>query len=331
MQQPDQEAVQEADGGRREQRHHDRPGKAGVGAPGYAEQQSAGQRDDSRNRQIDAATHQHQRLSHRGDGEEGGERNDRHDVGQTLAVYRLLDELRAAHPGVEIESCASGGGRVDLAILERTDRVWTSDCNDALERQAIQRGLSMLLPPELMGAHVGPATSHTTGRRHTLAFRGATALFGHLGVEWDLLRLDDDEIAALAGIIDIHRRHRHLLHEGEFVRFDHPGTEALAHGVYATDRTEAIVAYVQLTTAPALAPAPLRLPGLDPDRRYRVAPIPLPGGRTSPLGRGRLWLDDGLVLSGRQLAAHGVQLPVMTPESALLLHLRATADAGGRR
>ena len=58
---------------------------------------------------------------------------------QTLALYRLLDEIRAAHPGLEIESCSSGGARIDLAVLERTDRVWTSDCNDALERQAIQR------------------------------------------------------------------------------------------------------------------------------------------------------------------------------------------------
>ena len=60
--------------------------------------------------------------------------------GQTLAAYRLLDELRAAHPTVEIESCSSGGGRVDLGIAVRTDRFWTSDCNDAVERQRIQRG-----------------------------------------------------------------------------------------------------------------------------------------------------------------------------------------------
>jgi alpha-galactosidase len=78
---------------------------------------------------------------------------------QTLAVYRLLDELRAAHPGVEIESCSSGGARVDLGILERTDRVWASDCNDALERQAIQRWTGLLLPPELIGTHVGPPRS----------------------------------------------------------------------------------------------------------------------------------------------------------------------------
>ena len=105
---------------------------------------------------------------------------------QTLAVYRLLDELRARHPGVEIESCASGGGRVDLGILERTDRVWASDSNDALERQAIQRWTGLLLAPELVGAHVGPPRAHTTGRTHDLSFRVATALFGHFGFEWDV-------------------------------------------------------------------------------------------------------------------------------------------------
>ena len=43
--------------------------------------------------------------------------------------------------------------------------------------------------PEVMGAHIGPPRSHTTGRRHSLGFRAATALFWHLGVEWNLLTL----------------------------------------------------------------------------------------------------------------------------------------------
>ncbi|HQN52708.1 MAG TPA: alpha-galactosidase, partial [Phenylobacterium sp.] len=84
---------------------------------------------------------------------------------QTLAVYALIDRLRAAHPDVEIESCASGGGRADFEILKRTDRIWTSDCNDPVERQTIQQGFSIFFPPEVMGAHVGPAASHTTARR----------------------------------------------------------------------------------------------------------------------------------------------------------------------
>ena len=43
---------------------------------------------------------------------------------QTLAVYRIFTDLKAAHPGLEIESCSSGGGRVDLGILEVADRIW---------------------------------------------------------------------------------------------------------------------------------------------------------------------------------------------------------------
>jgi alpha-galactosidase len=242
---------------------------------------------------------------------------------QTLAVYRLLDELRGRHPTVEIESCSSGGGRIDHEILDRVQRVWTSDCNDALERQTIQRGASMLIPPEVMGAHIGPERSHTTGRRHDLAFRAATALFGHLGVEWNLLSLGDDELDALAEVIALHRRLRPLLHGGDTVRF---ATEAayVAHGVYATDRSEAIVSFAQVATAPSLTPPPFALPGLDPDRAYRVTHVPLPGERLGPSRTVPAWWNDGATLTGAALAATGLQLPSLNPESAVLLHLVAS-------
>src|SRR5674476_1640428 len=102
---------------------------------------------------------------------------------QTEAVYRLMDEIRAAHPGLEIESCSSGGSRVDLGILERTDRVWVSDCIDPHDRQQMMRWTQQLIPPEYMGAHIASGVSHTTGRSHDFGFRAATALFGHLGIE----------------------------------------------------------------------------------------------------------------------------------------------------
>ena len=105
---------------------------------------------------------------------------------QTLAFYRLLDDLRAAHPAIDWESCASGGGRVDLGVLERVQRFWTSDMTDALARQQIQRWTTQLVAPEYLGAHVSAPTSHTTGRTLPLDFRAATALFGSFGIEWDL-------------------------------------------------------------------------------------------------------------------------------------------------
>jgi alpha-galactosidase len=248
---------------------------------------------------------------------------------QTLALYSLLDELRSRHPLVEIESCAGGGGRIDHEILRRTERVWTSDCNDALERQTIQRGASMFIPPEVMGAHIGPPRSHTTGRVHTLAFRGATAMFGHLGVEWNLLELDERDRAELAQVIALHKRFRPLLHSGDVVRIDtdHDGGDqhsrpvSHAHGVYAPDRSEALVAFVQLRTGTSLAPPPLRLPDLDPAKCYHVEVIDLPRAGRVPARRQPAWIAAGIDLTGRQLAVHGLQMPVMNPESALLIHL----------
>ena len=133
---------------------------------------------------------------------------------QTLAFYRLVDALRARHPRLEIESCASGGGRIDLGVAQHTQRVWASDTIDPLERQMIQRGLELVLPLEMIGAHVGAARAHTTGRTTSLPFRLATALFGHSGIEWDVTTLTEDERTAVRAWVSLYKEQRGLLHWG---------------------------------------------------------------------------------------------------------------------
>jgi alpha-galactosidase len=233
---------------------------------------------------------------------------------QTRAVYQLIDQLRAAHPHVEIESCASGGGRIDQEILRRTERVWTSDCNDALERQIIQRGTSMLVPLEVMGAHIGPPTAHTTGRRQSLAFRGATAMFGHMGVEWNLLTLRDDQQIQLRHIIDLYKQHRELLHSGDFVRYDITSdNSAVAHGVISTDKRNALMSYVQLSTAQGLVPSLWKIHGLLNDVEYTVTYVPLGDSRE----------HAPLMMTGDQLGRVGIQPPMLFPESAVLIYLKS--------
>jgi alpha-galactosidase len=104
------------------------------------------------------------------------------------------------------------------------------------------------------------------------------------------------------------------------VRVDHDDPHALVQGVVAGDRSRALFAYVQLTSGQALLPRPVRIPDLDPERRYRVSLVDLPG-RTGGrhLTRDAMPIESGLELSGRQLAAHGVRLPVVDPESVELL------------
>ncbi|SFJ65586.1 alpha-galactosidase [Cellulomonas sp. KH9] len=243
---------------------------------------------------------------------------------QTLAAYRLLDALRARHPQVEFESCSGGGGRVDLGILERTDRVWTSDTIDALERQTIEAGTGLLVPPEMLGSHIGSPASHTTGRHHDLSFRGATALFGHLGVEWDLTAATPAERAEVARWVATYQEHRDLLHHGRTLRTDDPDPALRVHGVVALDGREAVVAVVQVAAGVWAPPGRLRIPGLDPGTTYDVRPL-APADHIAPHHRGGLprWWGHGTRLSGRSLATVGVQLPQQHPERTVLLHLTA--------
>ena len=244
----------------------------------------------------------------------------------TAALYRLLDELRERYPGLEIESCAGGGGRIDLGILERTDRVWPSDCNDALERQQIQRYTQLLVPPELVGSHVGAHRAHTTGRTHDLDFRAATAWWGHLGIEWDLTTASGADLAQLRRWVDLYKQHRTLLHNGVAVVADHPDPAVWVQGVVARDRSEAIFGVVTVDRSTTWPPGRVRLPGLDPERRYLLRPLP-PADRYPGAVQFPGWWDGGVTMSGRALDRVGVQIPAMFPETAHLI--RASAEAEG--
>ncbi len=176
---------------------------------------------------------------------------------QTLATYRLMDELRRRHPALEIESCSSGGARIDLGVLARTDRVWPSDCIDPIERVRIVSGVSTLLPLELIGTHVASGRSRTTGRQHDLALRLAVALFGHQGIEWDITTATQDERLALAQWVSQAKSLRPLLHRGELVRLERPNDPGTAaFGVVAQDRSEALFALVR--ARPSLSRRPRR-------------------------------------------------------------------------
>ena len=244
---------------------------------------------------------------------------------QTLAVYRMLDALRAAHPGVEIESCSSGGGRIDLGILERTDRVWASDTNDALERQTIQRWTASVVPPELIGAHIGPARAHTTGRVHSLSFRAITALFGHFGIEWDIRSLTDEIATELAMTIELHKRYRGLLHHGVTVNADLADPAYRLHGVVSQNSDQALFAFVSLQTSSAELPGNIAFPGLDADRNYAVSVVYPDLSAATKEAAPSGWAASGIVVSGRFLGTAGVPMPNLLPEHAVLIELAAVS------
>lgn len=243
---------------------------------------------------------------------------------QTLAFYTMLDELRRLHPGLEIESCSSGGARADLGVLARAVRIWDSDCIDALDRQQIQRWTSLLVPLAMQGTHVGSPVAHTTGRRHSLSFRAATALFGNMGIEWDITTTTMQERDELAWWIALHKHWRDVLHRGRYLRVDSADAALLAHGVIADDASRALFS-VCLLTSSAYAPiGRVRLPGLAPDGVYRatvIRPEVTLGGQRQPD-----WVGHGAVSTGAALATLGLAVPAMHPEQAALIEVHRIED-----
>ncbi|MFZ1411194.1 MAG: alpha-galactosidase, partial [Micropruina sp.] len=244
---------------------------------------------------------------------------------QTKAVHRLMVELKNRHPGLEIESCCGGGGRVDLGIMEFCDRIWVSDCIDAHERQRMVRYTGLTLPPELMGTHVGSGRDHTTKRTHGLTFRAGTAIWGHMGVEWDLTTASGADLAALGEWVQFYKDTRDLLHSGTVVHEDLSNPAILLEGVVAADRSDALYRLAAIDFTLTWPLGRVTLPGLDPDRTYLVtAQAPGDAAVTVPtVPAAPAWAESGVRLSGRVLAEVGIMGPLLNADELVLI--RATA------
>ncbi|WP_036319747.1 alpha-galactosidase [Microbacterium indicum] len=247
---------------------------------------------------------------------------------QTLALYALLDELRLRHPGLEIESCSAGGARIDLGILDRTDRVWASDCNDPVERGRIERWTGLLLPPELIGGHIGPGEAHTTGRATSLSARMASAFFGHAGIEWNLLECTDEELAEVARWVAEHKRLRPLLHGGRAVHADGLDAGAALDGVVAHDGSRAVYRWSRTETAPAARSGSVVLPGLPAAGSYTVRILDFAGGPRTMQDLEPAWVEGarseaGLTVPAALLGTVGLPLPTLAPQHALIVEVSA--------
>ena len=195
-----------------------------------------------------------------------GGRPGRHD--QALAVYALLDELRERHPGVEWESCAAGGGRIDLGMLERVragldlrhDRRAGPAVDPALDRPAGTAGVPGRARVGAVLAPDRPVHADVAALRHgpVRPPRASSA---------DITQADQDDLAELAAWIRaVQASIAALIHSGRMVRIDTPDDTAWMHGVVAAGRVGCLMSYVQLDEPRNDQPAAMRVAGSRPAR-----------------------------------------------------------------
>lgn len=214
------------------------------------------------------------------------------------ALNTMLDELRERFPDLEIENCASGGNRLSLAMLARTDAAWLDDRTDPSSRvRHSLQGLLGLLPPSYMLSFAAAAlegADETRSNSASYVFR--SRMLGTPGMSWSLGGMAGYERSSLTADITIYKRVRPIVQQGAPILLSPQvlvsgwsGWDAVEH-VVAGGREAVVMAY---NTFDAPETAVVRPKRLIPEARYTVESA-----------------DRGIVgsASGRALMADGIEL-----------------------
>ncbi|HQR79833.1 MAG TPA: alpha-galactosidase [Actinomycetota bacterium] len=182
------------------------------------------------------------------------------------ALYEIVREVKSRHPGVLIEACASGGGRIDFGALGVFDDFWTSDNTDAADRLEIQRGYSLVYPPRAMRAWVTDVPNFLSQRSIPLPFRFHSAMMGSLGIGCDLTEMSEADLKKSAKLVAEYKKLRPLMRT--FHRLENPSDNDYRLFQYSADEGAVLFAFLPAGRVGHTATT-VRLRGLDPEARYR--------------------------------------------------------------
>lgn len=160
-------------------------------------------------------------------GEGGGTKDRRLWVEHVHALYEIWSELRRDHPDVELETCAGGGGRIDLGILRYAAQCWPSDNTDPFDRLFIQHGFTQFYAPQIMMCWVTDTPSGAGKANRSIAYKFHSAMCGGLGIGADINRLSPEEAAEYKRHILQYKEIRETILGGDLFRLRPPGESGL--------------------------------------------------------------------------------------------------------
>jgi alpha-galactosidase len=212
-------------------------------------------------------------------------------------LYSILDEIRAKHPQVEVESCSGGGSRVDLGIMHYTDEVWPSDNTDAFDRLLMQDGFSYAYTPGVMMAWVTDSPTSVNQRNLSLEYRFLSSMQGALGIGANLNKWKPEDFATAKKMVAQYKQVRETVQRGSLYRLISPqdGSEQSVTETVSEDRRHAVT-FAFLHSSQMLHPFPrIYLRGLKPDAMYRIAALDGKLSADTPeTASGAFWMQQGV-------------------------------------
>ena len=152
-----------------------------------------------------------------------------------LGTYHFFEEMRRQLPELVIENCSSGGHRLELSMMSRSDMASFSDAHECPEIPLIAADLNRLILPRQ--SQIWAVIRHTDSIRRIIWSLSA-ALLGRMCLSGHVARLDDRQMQAVREGVEFYRRAAPVIRKGStrvyrrgITAYDH------AHGWQVTVRT----------------------------------------------------------------------------------------------
>ncbi len=209
-------------------------------------------------------------------------------------LYNVLERVKEKYPNIPMMLCSGGGGRSDYEALKYFTEFWPSDNTDPVERIFIQWGYSHLFPAKSIAAHV------TSWGKQPIKFRVDVASMCKLGFDIRVTEMNDKELAFCQQAVKNFKRLENVTLNGNQYRLVSPYENNHAAIMYTDNsKQKAVLFAFDIHPRYGEQTYPVRLEGLDADKKYKVEEINLiPGTSSSIKANGKTFSGDYLMKVG---------------------------------
>lgn len=216
-------------------------------------------------------------------------------VDYVKGLYKVLDRLRAKYPKVPMMLCSGGGARVDYGALKYFTEYWPSDNTDPLERIFIQWEDSYFFPAIASCNHI------TDWGKQPLKFKTDVAMMGKMGYDIVVSKLSPDDLAFSQQAVKTYKGLSDIIWHGDLYRLQSPWENNAASAMYVNTQKNRAVVFSYLVNnryLPSATPLPIKLKGLDAQKKYTVKEINLYPGSYSNIDGKNAYSGDFLMTIG---------------------------------
>lgn len=219
-------------------------------------------------------------------------------IDHVRGVYNVFKRVAEKYPHLPIMLCSGGGARCDYEALKYFTEFWCSDNTDPIERLYIQWGFSQFFPAKAMCAHVTSWNKNTS-----VKFRTDVAMMCKMGFDISLKEMNDDEMKYCQEAVANYKRLKGTILDGDLYRLVSP-YETNHSSVMYVDKAKSKSVLFAYDIHPRFGEKtfPVKLQGLDPNKKYKVQEINLMPGQKSTL------VTDGGTFSGDFLMKIGMNV-----------------------